>query len=163
MIANPLDHIERYAKFSPLYISFHVEALPNEKYGMEIIEKIRSYGVKPVIVINPQTPIRAIQPYITEVDMVLFMSVIPGKGGQGYISHVTDRIIELRKRIDSESLDLLIQVDGGIKLDNLHIPVGAGADVIVSGTGVYSPKGGNNKYTPSEMIDKMKQVERQTK
>jgi ribulose-phosphate 3-epimerase len=159
MIANPLDHIERYARFRPAYITFHVEAAHQAKQKPEdIIQKIRSYGIKAGIALNPQTQPRFFWEYASKVDLVLFMSVVPGKGGQGYIPFVTRRIKRMKERINHEGLDTLIEVDGGIKLDNISVPVTVGADIIVSGTGIYSPKGQYENYSPSKMIEEMKKV-----
>lgn len=155
MIAEPIKHIQRYAKFKPKYISFHFEAAPDPK---AVIEEIRSYGVKPAIALNPDTPLSQIEGLVDSVDMVLLMSVVPGKGGQGYIPKVTGKIRQLRKIIDEDGLDTLIEVDGGIKLDNIYLPISAGADVIVSGTGIYNPKEEYINLTPTEVIEKMKNV-----
>ncbi|MBI4454190.1 ribose 5-phosphate isomerase B [Candidatus Woesearchaeota archaeon] len=155
MIANPLDNIERYAKFYPYYISFHIEAAQDP---LAVIKKIKKHGVKPAIALNPDTPLSKVEDLLKSVDMVLLMSVMPGKGGQGYIQSVTDKIKILREMIDKQGLDTLIEVDGGIKLSNVHIPINAGVDVIVSGTGIYAPKEEYKDLTPKEVIEKMKDI-----
>ncbi|MBT4540670.1 ribose 5-phosphate isomerase B [Candidatus Woesearchaeota archaeon] len=157
MVEDPLTDLEKYAALSPRpeYISFHIEA--TTKSGQDpkaVIKKIRSYGIKPAIAVNPATSLAEIKGLLKSLDMVLLMSVVPGLPGQSYISDVNDKIIELKGMIDEKGLETLIQVDGGIKLENVNIPINAGADVIVSGTGIFSHK----SYSPREVIDKMKSV-----
>ncbi|MBS3121851.1 ribose 5-phosphate isomerase B [Candidatus Woesearchaeota archaeon] len=160
MIANPLDNIERYAKFYPHYISFHIEAAQDP---LAVIKKIKLHGVKPAIALNPDTPLSMVEDLLKSVDMVLLMSVVPGKGGQGYIPQVTGKIRQLRKMIDEQGLDTLIEVDGGIKLDNIYLPINACVDIVVSGTGIYAPSGHEptddyKDLTPKEVIEKMKDI-----
>ena len=147
MVKNPLQHIERYAQFNPEYISFHLEATDNPR---DVIDKIREYGVKPAIALNPNTPISEIVDLVDDIDMVLLMSVVPGKGGQGYIPTVTDKVAALRKMVGEKNV--VIEVDGGIKLENAYLPINAGADIIVSGTGVF----GVEDYTPNEVIKRLR-------
>ena len=150
MIANPYEHIERYARFSPKYISFHLEATNNTSDSERVIDKIKEYGSSPVAAINPGTPVTKIGHLLDQVGMVLLMSVVPGKGGQGYIPEVTGKIAELKGMIAERKV--LIEVDGGIKLNNAYLPVSAGADVLVSGTGVFNHK----QYNPGGVINLIK-------
>jgi ribose 5-phosphate isomerase B len=158
MVVNPLEDIERYATLAPTprFISFHVESKSDPE---TVIKKIREYGIKPAIALNPATPLSDISGLLDKVDMVLLMSVVPGLPGQGYIESVTDKIAELRGMIFEQGLDTLIEVDGGIKLHNVKYPINAGADVIVSGTGVFSDAG----RTPTNVIEEMKRMKRNEK
>ncbi len=148
MVADPIKHIERYAQFNPEYISFHLEATDNP---LAVIAKIREFGVKPAIALNPATLVFGIAELIDSVEMVLLMSVIPGKGGQIYIPAVTDKVADLRKMVGDK---VLIEVDGGIKLENAYLPINAGADILVSGTGIFNA----SDYSPSQVIEKMQDV-----
>lgn len=154
MIANPAEHVERYASFSPKYISFHLEATNDTSDSRRIIDRIREYGVSPVIAINPDTPVTDISHLLDQVGMVLLMSVVPGKGGQGYIPNVTKKIEYLKRMINEMDSAVLIEVDGGIKLNNAYLPVNAGANVLVSGTGVFN----HPQYHPHKVIELMKSV-----
>lgn len=151
MIADPQKHIERYARFRPAFLTFHYEAAGNPR---AVIEEIRRQGVSPAVALNPSTPLFAVKPLLDQVAMVLLMSVVPGKGGQGYLSEVTEKIAELRRTIDQQGLKTLIEVDGGVKLENAYLPTCAGADVLVSGTGVYN----HPELSPGQVMEKMRSV-----
>ena len=149
MVEHPLDYIKKYAEAGSSVISFHIEAKDDPD---SVIEEIRKYNCGVSIAINPDTPVSVVEEYLNEIDHVLVMSVVPGKGGQQYIDHSTGKILHLKHEISKRNLHVLIEVDGGIKLENAHLPVNAGADIIVSGTGIFSQK---NRM---EVIDKMKDV-----
>jgi ribulose-phosphate 3-epimerase len=159
MVPNPIKHIERYATMAPEYITFHSEATDGPK---DVIREIRAYGANPGIAVNPDTPLSSIRDHLEELNgyrqdksLVLLMSVVPGKGGQSYIPQVTQKIADLRKVIDERGYDnIKIEVDGGIKLDNHFNPIMAGADILVSGSGVLK----HPDYSPKEAIDKMRDV-----
>ena len=131
MIKEPERYIKDFADAGADLINFHVEA--TEKAD-ECIEMIHSLGKKAGITINPKTPVEAIKPYLDKVDMVLVMSVNPGYGGQKYIEDVNPKIKELRALCGE---DFLIEVDGGIKADNIKSVVDLGANVIVAGSSVF--------------------------
>ena len=103
----------------------------------ETLKKIKSLGLKAGIAINPPTPVSEIIPYIGMADMVLVMTVNPGFGGQKYISECTDKIREIRRVIDEKYPDVLLQIDGGVNLNNLQMNLDAGANVIVAGSAVF--------------------------
>ena len=86
---------------------------------------------------NPETDVAEVLPYIEDVEMVLIMTVHPGFGGQSYIDECTDKVKVVREAANEKRLDLLIQVDGGVTLENVSVPIEAGADVIVAGSAVY--------------------------
>lgn len=101
------------------------------------IQNIKSHGMKAGVVLNPATPISTIKHIISDVDMVLLMSVNPGFGGQSFIEETIEKIKELRKLIDEKNLDVLIEVDGGVKSSNIRRIVEAGADVLVAGSAIF--------------------------
>lgn len=131
MIVNPERYIKDFAEAGADMITFHIEATENPQ---ECIDLIHSLGKKAGLAINPETPTEAVLPYIEKVDMILVMSVHPGYGGQKYIKDVNPKISELRKICGSE---YLIEVDGGIKAENVKSVVGCGANVIVAGSAVF--------------------------
>ena len=111
---------------------------------MATIDKIHSFGVKAGITLNPDTPVSAIEPYLSKVEMVLIMSVNPGFGGQKFIPASIDKIKEVKGLLQKKNLDLDIEVDGGIKLDNVRVVLEAGANVIVAGSAVFKDNVGDN-------------------
>ena len=132
MITEPERYLENFADAGADMITFHVEA--TEKAD-ECIEIIHSLGKKAGISLNPETSVDAVKPYLDKVDMVLVMSVNPGHGGQKYIEDVNPKIKELREICGEE---FLIEVDGGIKKDNIKSVVELGANVIVAGSAVFN-------------------------
>lgn len=134
MVENSTFFVDLFAPLKPLYISFHIES---EKHPHRLIQKIRSYGIKPAIVLNPHTPPSAIEYLIEDLDMVLLMSVNPGFGGQKFISSVIEKSKELKKLIEKRNPDCLIQVDGGVNDKNIHELKDAGVDVVVAGSYVF--------------------------
>jgi ribulose-phosphate 3-epimerase len=134
MIENADDWVAAYAKAGADIISVHVEACPHLH---RTLHQIRDLGKKPSVVLNPATPLEAIEWVLRDVDQVLIMSVNPGFGGQSFIPSALEKIEELRQRIDDKGYTVDIEVDGGIKLDNIAAVAAAGANVFVSGSGVF--------------------------
>ncbi len=134
MIEEPIRYIEEFAKAGADIITFHLEAASDPR---EVIDKIKSCGKKVGLSIKPKTPVEALMPYLEHVDMILIMTVEPGFGGQAYIDYCTDKIRETRKLLDEKGLDTDIEIDGGVTSDNVHIPLEAGANVIVAGSAVF--------------------------
>lgn len=132
MITEPERYIKDFADAGADMITFHIEATQRAE---ECIELIHSFGKKAGIAINPETGVEAVKPYLDKVDMVLVMSVNPGHGGQKYMDEVNPKIAELR-RLCGEAF--LIQVDGGIKKENIKAVVDLGANVIVAGSAVFN-------------------------
>lgn len=132
MIEEPEKYIEDFVKAGADIITFHVEATEEIE---ECIGLIRKHGVKVGIAVNPDTSVEMIEPYIDMVDMVLVMSVYPGFGGQSYIEDVNDKIRYLRQ---AKGDDIDIEVDGGIKADNVAKVLECGANVIVAGSAVFN-------------------------
>lgn len=134
MIANPGPFVSRYADTGVQRISFHPEVTPEPE---AVITAIRASGVGPGIAVHPDTPLTRIEPYLASLEVVLMMTVRPGFGGQSFMSEILPKIKEARDLVDNRGGSADIEVDGGIKLDNLDQVVAAGADIIVSGSGVY--------------------------
>ncbi|MGM9712554.1 MAG: ribulose-phosphate 3-epimerase [Prevotella sp.] len=135
MTLQPEDYIERTAKLGAMMMNVHVEAC-GEKTA-KIINDIHKAGMKAAITISPDTPVDAVRPYITDVEMVLVMGVYPGFGGQKFIEATTDRVRQLREIIDTTHSHALIEVDGGVDGKTAPILVKAGCDVLVSGSYVF--------------------------
>jgi ribulose-phosphate 3-epimerase len=134
MIENADRWIGEYARAGADLIGVHAEACPHLH---RTVAAIRELGKRPVVVLNPHTPIEAVRWVLPDVAMVLVMSVNPGFGGQQFIASALDKIRDLRREIVERGLDVEIEVDGGIKLDNVARVAAAGANVIVSGSGVF--------------------------
>jgi len=141
MINEPIRYIEEFVKAGADIITIHVEACADV---MATIDKIHSFGVKAGITLNPDTPVSAIEPYLSKVEMVLIMSVNPGFGGQKFIPASIDKIKEVKGLLQKKNLDIDIEVDGGIKLDNVRVVLEAGANVIVAGSAVFKDNVGDN-------------------
>ncbi len=134
MIKNPYDYIEKFAAAGADIITFHVEA--ESDIGLTI-ELIHSFGLKAGVSIKPATPVDCLKPYLNKIDMVLIMTVEPGFGGQGFINNSLEKISELRKIIDENSLRTEIQVDGGINEKTAPLVVREGATNLVSGSFLF--------------------------
>lgn len=135
MIENPDQYIEQFAKAGADYITVHVEAC---KHLHRTIQLIRSFGVKPGVVLNPHTPIESIKHILQDVDMVLLMTVNPGFGGQKFIDSVVPKIEELSQLIKEKNLDVEIEIDGGITKETIVPCAKAGATIFVAGSAIYN-------------------------
>ncbi|MDD2640309.1 MAG: ribulose-phosphate 3-epimerase [Arcobacteraceae bacterium] len=134
MVENNSFFIDLFAPLKPEYISFHIES---EKHPHRVIQKIRSLGIKPAIVLNPHSTPESIEYLLEDLDMVLLMSVNPGFGGQKFIKSVIEKTIELKKLILKRNPNCLIQVDGGVNDKNIYELKKAGVDIVVAGSYVY--------------------------
>ena len=138
MVVEPEKLVEPFARAGADGITFHVEATENPN---EVIDLIKSTGKQVGISLKPGTPLSSIEPFLDKVDLVLIMTVEPGFGGQGYLPGSSDRIKKLKSRLNEMCLDrVLIEVDGGVKLNNMKEVVEAGADVLVAGSAVFGVK-----------------------
>jgi ribulose-phosphate 3-epimerase len=137
MIENPDQYIEAFAKSGADFITVHVEAC---KHLHRTIHYIKSLGVKAGVVLNPATPIETIQHVLSDVDMVLLMSVNPGFGGQAFIPEVIQKIKTLRRIIDEKGLLVEIEIDGGVNEVTGRLCIEAGATVLVAGSAIYNKK-----------------------
>jgi ribulose-phosphate 3-epimerase len=137
MIEDAERWVAAYAKAGADLIGVHVEACPHLH---RTLQQIRDLGKRPCVVLNPATPVEAIEWVLEDVDQVLVMSVNPGFGGQQFIPSALRKIQQLRRMIDERGLTVDIEVDGGVKVDNVAAVCAAGANVIVSGSGVFGTK-----------------------
>ncbi|GAB4193830.1 MAG: ribulose-phosphate 3-epimerase [Wenzhouxiangellaceae bacterium] len=135
LMVQPVDElIPQFAKAGATRISFHPEA---SQHVDRTIQLIREQGLSPGLVLNPATPLSWLDDTLPLVDMVLMMSVNPGFGGQAFIPYVLDRISRVRQRIDASGRDIRLQVDGGVKVDNIAAVAAAGADTFVAGSAIF--------------------------
>jgi len=134
MIEKPEHYIQEFADCGADLINFHLEAATDVA---STIEKIRFRGKKVGISIKPATPAKAVEPYLRLVDMVLVMTVEPGFGGQKLMPECLDKVREIRSMVEEKGLHTDIEVDGGIRRENVGMALEAGANVIVSGSAVF--------------------------
>lgn len=134
MVQNNTFFVDLFAPLKPKYISFHIE---EEKNPHRLIQYIRSLGIKPAIVLNPHTPAEAIEYLLSDLDMVLVMSVNPGFGGQKFIPTVVDKIRRLKVLRDRINPNCLIEIDGGVGSSNIQMLKEAGVDICVAGSYVF--------------------------
>lgn len=134
MVEEPDRFFESFVKAGADLLCVHAEAV---RHLHRSVQHIKSLGVKAAVALNPATPLAALEEILPELDMVLLMSVNPGFGGQSFIASTLDKISRLRKIIDERGLDIDIEVDGGVYLKNVDAVVKAGANVIVSGSGIF--------------------------
>ncbi len=135
MIVHPEKYVERFAKTGASYISFHYEATLDETDT--VIDLIHNFNVKAGLAINPDCPVEKIFPYLGKLDYVLVMSVFAGFGGQKFIPETFDRVRAVRKELERIGHNSLIQVDGGVTVQNAAEVAAAGVDVAVAGSAVF--------------------------
>jgi ribulose-phosphate 3-epimerase len=135
LMVEPVDRIiPDFAKAGASYITFHPEASRHIDRSLALI---REEGCKSGLVFNPATPLHCLEHVIDKVDMVLLMSVNPGFGGQKFIPSALDKLREARKIIDDSGLDIRLEIDGGVKVDNIGEIAAAGADTFVAGSAIF--------------------------
>lgn len=134
MIVKPERYVEEFARLGADNISFHYEAAED---AVKLAAKIRSLGKKAGIVISPETPAEALFDIIPSVDMVLVMTVEPGAGGQTFIPACLDKVRKIREYINKGGYDCFVEVDGGVRAENVAQMKEAGANVIVAGSAVF--------------------------
>ena len=134
MITDPDKYAPEFIKAGADWVSIHPETCADPNLSLQ---KIRALGAKASVAVNPDVPLARVESCFSDADMVLMMSVFPGFAGQAFIPEVLPKIAALRSLIDERKLALLIEVDGGIKTDNIDLVVRAGAEVIVSGSGIF--------------------------
>lgn len=134
MVENNTFFVELFAPLKPAYISFHIE---EEKHPHRLIQKIRSLGIKPAIVLNPHTPPESVEYLLQDLDMVLLMSVNPGFGGQSFIDTVLKKASKLNEMRNRLNPNCLIEVDGGVSDTNIQALKDVGVDVVVAGSYVF--------------------------
>jgi ribulose-phosphate 3-epimerase len=135
LMVNPVDRlVGDFAKAGASYISFHPEA---SEHVHRTISLIRESGCKPGLVFNPATSLSWLDHCLDDLDLVLIMSVNPGFGGQSFIRSSLDKLREVRKRIDASGRDVRLEIDGGVKVDNIAEIGAAGADMFVAGSAIF--------------------------
>ena len=134
MIEDPDRYVDDFARAGADLIGVHVEAC---RHLHRVLQQIRAAGKRPSVTLNPHTPIDHVQHVLEDVDQVLIMSVNPGFGGQSFIPNVLPKIRALREELSARGLQVDIEVDGGIKVDNIAEVAAAGANVFVAGSAVF--------------------------
>ena len=152
LMVQPVDRlIDDFVEAGATYITFHPEASQHIDRSLQII---KSGGCKSGLVLNPASPINLIEDCLESLDMILLMSVNPGFGGQEFIHSVLNKLRKLRKIIDDNNLDIRLEIDGGVKLENISEISEAGADTFVAGSAIFSQD--NYEKVISEMRSSIK-------
>jgi len=137
MISNPERYVEAFVEAGADWLGVHAEATAHLE---RLIQQIKEAGVRAAVTLNPATPLHCLEYVLPDLDLVLLMTVNPGFSGQKFIPGVLPKIRRLREMIDAQKLDTLIQVDGGVQVDTIRDLVAAGADVLVSGSGIFNER-----------------------
>ena len=149
MILNPDIYIDDFVNSGADILTVHYEACPHLH---RTIQLIKSKGVKAGIALNPHTPVNVLDEIITDVDLILIMSVNPGFGGQKFIESSVQKVSNLKKIIDARNLDVIIEIDGGVNLETGKKLAEAGASALVAGSFVF------NSDSPTQTIERLKQL-----
>lgn len=148
LMVKPVDRIiPDFAKAGASMITFHVEA---SEHVDRTLQLIKEHGCKAGVVLNPATPLSHLEFIMDKVDMILLMSVNPGFGGQSFIPKTLDKLRAVRKMIDESGRDIRLEIDGGVKVDNIKEIAEAGADMFVAGSAIF------NQPDYKEVIDQMR-------
>ncbi|MCS0347252.1 ribulose-phosphate 3-epimerase [Vibrio diabolicus] len=148
LMVKPVDRIiPDFAKAGASMITFHVEASDHVDRTLQLIKE---HGCQAGVVLNPATPLASLEFIMDKVDMILLMSVNPGFGGQSFIPHTLDKLRVVRKMIDESGRDIRLEIDGGVKVDNIREIAEAGADMFVAGSAIF----GQPDY--KQVIDQMR-------
>lgn len=148
MIVEPEKYVQRFAQAGAEMLTFHLEAT---KKPLEVIKIIRAENIKVGITINPDVPVKHLEPYISKVDMVLLMTVFAGYGGQKFIPESYTRIDELKTLIAKHNPQCLIEVDGGVNFENAPLLFSHGVNVLVAGSTVFNAA--NPQHAISRLLD----------
>lgn len=148
MIVQPERYLEEFKKLGAAYLTVHFEACTHLH---RTIQQIRQLGMKAGVALNPHTPVQVLEDILPDVDLVCLMSVNPGFGGQKFIEQTYQKVHKLKELRESVGAKTLIEIDGGVNIENAHRLLVAGADVLVAGNFVFS------SANPTETIAKLKQ------
>lgn len=140
MVKDIKTFVNSYIPYEPNTITFHLEACENEKQAKEIIRYIHDNHIKVGMAIKPNTSVEEIYKYLPYINSVLVMTVEPGKGGQKLISETIDKVKKIKEYIESNNIDIDIEVDGGVNLENVEKLKEAGANIIVAGTTIINSR-----------------------
>jgi ribulose-phosphate 3-epimerase len=155
LMVEPVDRIiPDFAKAGATYITFHPEA---SKHVDRSLQLIKDNGCKAGLVFNPASSLDALKYVLDKVDMVLLMSVNPGFGGQSFIPATLDKLREARKIIDESGRDIRLEIDGGVKADNIAEIAAAGADTFVSGSGIFGKGSDNDPNRYDSIVKQMRE------
>ncbi|WP_025499843.1 ribulose-phosphate 3-epimerase [Vibrio parahaemolyticus] len=155
LMVQPVDRIiPDFAKAGASMITFHVEASDHVDRTLQLIKE---HGCKAGVVLNPATPLAHLEFIMDKVDLILLMSVNPGFGGQSFIPHTLDKLRAVRKMIDESGRDIRLEIDGGVKVDNIREIAEAGADMFVAGSAIFSQP--DYKQVIDQMRTELAQVE----
>ena len=148
LMVKPVDAVvPEFAKAGATMITFHVEATEHLDRTLQLIKE---NGCQAGVVFNPATPLHHLDYIMDKIDMILLMSVNPGFGGQSFIPATLDKLREVRKRIDESGYDIRLEIDGGVKVDNIREIAEAGADMFVAGSAIF------NQPDYKEVVDQMR-------
>lgn len=148
LMVKPVDRIiPDFAKAGASMITFHIEA---SEHVDRTLQLIKEHGCKAGVVLNPATPLAHLEFIMDKVDLILLMSVNPGFGGQSFIPHTLDKLRAVRKMINESGRDIRLEIDGGVKVDNIREIAEAGADMFVAGSAIFS------EPDYKQVIDKMR-------
>lgn len=154
MMVKPVDRIiPDFAKAGATYITFHPEASEHIDRSLQLV---RECGCKSGLVFNPATPLSYLDYVLDKVDMVLLMSVNPGFGGQSFIPSTMGKLREARKIIDESGYDIRLEIDGGVKVDNIREIAEAGADTFVAGSAIFGAASASDPNVYDTVIGKMR-------
>ncbi len=137
MINDPIRYIDDFVKAGADIITIHLESCQDPR---KALQAIRAREVRCALAISPATPVESMIPYLSEIDMALIMTVVPGFGGQSLIPETLEKVRTVKRYADSQRLKLDIEVDGGLKAENIHLATEAGANIIVAGSAVFGSK-----------------------
>lgn len=152
LMVSPVDSlIEQFAEAGASYITFHPDAATHVDRSLQLV---RDSGCKSGLVFNPATPLSHLDYVLDKVDMILLMSVNPGYGGQSFLPSALDKLRQARKLIDDSGLDIRLEIDGGVKTDNIAEIAAAGADTFVAGSAIFNA--GKTAADYKTVIDKMR-------
>lgn len=156
LMVKPVDRIvPDFAQAGATYITFHPEA---SEHIDRTLQLIHDEGCKSGLVFNPATPLSYLDHVMDKVDMVLLMSVNPGFGGQSFIPSSLDKLRQARKMIDESGLDIRLEIDGGVKADNIAEIKAAGADTYVSGSGIFGKGSDDDPNRYDSIVRKMREA-----
>ncbi|MCF7484035.1 ribulose-phosphate 3-epimerase [Vibrio sp. J1-1] len=154
LMVKPVDRIiPDFAKAGASMITFHVEA---SEHVDRTLQLIKEHGCKAGVVLNPATPLASLEFIMDKVDMILLMSVNPGFGGQSFIPNTMDKLRAVRKMIDESGRDIRLEIDGGVKVDNIREIAEAGADMFVAGSAIFGQP--DYKVVIDQMREELSQV-----
>lgn len=154
LMVKPVDRIiPDFAKAGATYITFHPEASEHIDRSLQLV---RDSGCKSGLVFNPATSLSYLEHVLDKVDMVLLMSVNPGFGGQSFIPATLDKLRQARKIIDDSGLDIRLEIDGGVKVDNIREIAEAGADTFVAGSAIFGAASENDANVYDTVVGKMR-------